>query len=289
MPLRHTLLALAVVAIWGLSFVSIKLALQELPPFALSAWRFTLAAVPLVFLVGRPKGSLLKLAAYGWLIAVGQFGILFIAVKLGMPAGLASLLVQSQVFVTIAWSVALLGEPAKPTQLIGSLIAACGLALIGWSKMQSGLGLSFALVLCAAFCWGTGNTVAKTLGKVDALNLIAWSSLFALPPLLALSWLFEPPASLLIPLLQPSPGLWFNIAVLAYAATVFGFGTWAKLLSQHPAAQVAPFALLVPITGIASAAVAFNERLTAVQWLGAAVVLLGIGVVVLNFRWKKRL
>lgn len=140
------------------------------------------------------------------------------------------------------------------------------------------------LVLGAAVAWGTGNVIAKRAGRVDLLGFIAWSSLAAPLPLALLSLAFEPPTALLEPIVHPSLLAWGSLLFIAYGATVFGFGTWSRLLAHHDAATVSPFALLVPVFGMASTAVAFGERLTTVQSTGAMLVLIGLALAVFGPR-----
>ncbi len=285
-PLRHSLLALAIATVWGLTFVSIKIALYTVPPLALSGWRFFLAAMPLVFIVGLPQVAWRWLIVYGLFIGVGQFAVMFIALDLGMPAGLMSLVVQTQVFFTIGLAVALYGEKVQKPQLWGALISALGLVVIGATKVGAGLGQAFLLVLVGAFFWGAGNTVAKHVarqspsGKVDAMNFIAWTSVAAVPPLVLISLLAEPANSLLLPIHNASWGLTFHLCVLAYAAQVFGYGLWSNLLTRYPASAVSPFALWVPVAGMSATAVAFNETLSTTQIIGAGVVMMGLAVAV---------
>jgi len=291
LPLRDNLLALAIATVWGLTFVSIKAALVSVPPFALAAWRFGMAALPLVFFVGRSEVAWRWLVLYALFIAVGQFAVMFIAMNLGMPAGLMSLVIQTQVFFTIGLAVALFGESVGRTQIIGALIASVGLVVIGISKLQGGVGGAFLLVLLAAFFWAAGNTVAKHVariapgGRVHPMNFIAWSSLAAVPALVVISLVLEPRDALLSPLRAGSAALWGHLAVLAYAAQVFGYGLWSYLLTRHPASAVSPFALWVPVAGMTATAIAFDERLTAAQWIGAPIVLVGLAVAVLGPRW----
>lgn len=297
MPLRHSLLALAIATIWGLTFVSIKISLQTVPPFALSGWRFFMAAVPLVFFVGKPQVAWRWLVLYGLFIALGQFAVLFIALNLGMPAGLMSLVVQTQVFFTIGLAVAFYGEKVQQPQLWGALIAAVGLVIIGVTKIGAGAGagVAFFLVLVGAFFWGAGNTVAKHVarqspsGKVDAMNFIAWTSVAAVPPLVLISWLAEPANSLLLPITKASWALAFHLCVLAYAAQVFGYGLWSNLLTRYPASAVSPFALWVPVAGMSATALVFNETLSTTQIIGAVVVMGGLAVAVFGARFLSRL
>ena len=294
MPLRDNLLALAIATIWGLTFVSIKIALQTVPPFALSGWRFFLAAIPLVFLVGRPQVAWRWLVAYALIISVGQFAVMFIAMQLGMPAGLMSLVVQTQVFFTIGLSMICFRERVQTVQIVGALIAAVGLFVIGFAKVQAGVGVAFLLVIFGALSWGLGNTIAKHVarqsptGRVDPMNFIAWSSLAAVPPLVIISLLFEPPSALLIPVMQPQMMLAFHLCVLAYAAQVFGYGLWSNLLTRYPASAVSPFALWVPVAGMSATAWIFGESLSSTQIIGAAVVLLGLAIAVLGPTFQRK-
>ena len=295
MPLRHNLLALAIATIWGLTFVSIKIALQTMPPFALSGWRFFMAAVPLVFFVGKPQVAWRWLFVYAGFIAIGQFVILFIALNLGMPAGLLSLIVQTQVFFTIGLAVAFFRESVQRWHIVGAVIAAVGLIVIGVSKLQGGLGLAFVLVLVGAFFWGAGNTVAKHVarvavgGRVNAMNFVAWTSFAAVPMLIVISLAMEGSDALMRPVTANSWSLWEHLAVLAYAAQVFGYGLWSNLLTRYPASAVSPFALWVPVAGMSATAWVFGETLTGVQIVGAIVVLAGLAVAVLGpvFRQKR--
>jgi O-acetylserine/cysteine efflux transporter len=295
MPLRHSLLALAIATIWGMTFVSIKISLQTVPPFALSGWRFFMAAVPLVFFVGKPQVAWRWLILYGLFIALGQFAVLFIALNLGMPAGLMSLVVQTQVFFTIGLAVAFYREKVQKPQLWGALIAAGGLVVIGATKVGAGLGVAFFLVLVGAFFWGAGNTVAKHVarqspsGKVDAMNFIAWTSVAAVPPLVLISQLAEPANSLFLPITKASWALAFHLCVLAYAAQVFGYGLWSNLLTRYPASAVSPFALWVPVAGMSATALVFNETLSTTQIIGALVVMLGLAVAVFGATLLNRL
>ena len=284
MGARDTLIALLVVFVWGVSFVAIKLGLTVMSPFALCAWRFLLAAVPLVFFVKRPDVSWPLLLGYGFVIGVVQFGLLFLAISIGMPAGLSSLIIQIQVFLTVALSVWWLNERFRPAQLIGAIVAVVGLAVIGWTKVTSGLGISFLLVLGAALAWAIGNVISKQAGRVDLLGFIAWSSLAAPLPLALLSLMFEPSGALLVPIVDPSWVAWGSLVAIAYGATLFGFGFWSRLLARYDAASVAPFAMLVPVSGLASTAVVFGERLTLAQSIGALLVIGGLALAILGPR-----
>ncbi len=284
MPLRDIALAVAIAAIWGVSFIAIKIGVGAAPPLFLTALRFFLAALPAVFFIKRPSTRLFDLAGYGLSIGLGQFGLLFIAIRFGMPAGLASLVIQIQAFFTMALAHFVIGQPIGRGQIAGAAIAFAGVALIG-----SGLSLTTALppflaVVAAAAFWGLGNLFSIRAGRVDMVAFVIWSSLFSPPPLLALSLMLEDRAAIWRAISQPSLAVWGSALFLAYVATIFGFGLWSRLLSLHQAARIAPFALLVPVFGMSSAAVVFHEPLTIRALSGAAIVFAGLAVTIF---WKK--
>jgi len=269
------LLGLTVALVWGLTFIAIKYGVLEAPPFLLSALRFFFAAVPACFFVRPPRAPIRVVVVYGLLIGVGQFGLLFLSLKLGMPVGLASLVVQMQVFFTIALAALWLGERPTRIQLIAGALALAGIALIGHARFQGAVLLPFLLTLAASFCWGLGNLVGKFAGKVDAFAFTVWSSLVPPLPMLALSLALEDGRTLPA-LLHPSLRLAVCVAVIAYAGTLFGFGAWMRLLARYPAAMVAPFALLVPVVGMLAGWAIFHEPLSAIEFSGAILVMAGL-------------
>jgi O-acetylserine/cysteine efflux transporter len=280
---RDTLAAVVAAVVWGLSFIAIKYGVEAAPPFLLTALRFAFAAFPLALLVKPPAAPFRLVVLYGALIGVAQFGLLFLAVRLGMPVGLASLVIQMQVYFTVLLAVLAFGERPTRTQLLGAAIALVGMAAIGSARWAHASLGPFALTLAAAFCWGAGNVVGKRIGRVDPIAFVAWSSLVAPAPMLALSWVLEPERTLAA-LAHPSLKLVLSVAGLSYGGTLFSYGLWARLLAKYPASAVAPFALLVPVAGMASAALLFGERPNAAEWLGASAVMAGLAVNVFGAR-----
>lgn len=277
--------------VWGLTFIAIKYGVEEAPPFLLTALRFAFAAVPLVLFVRPPKAPVRLVALYGALIGVGQFGLLFLAVRLGMPVGLASLVIQIQVYFTLSLAALWLGERPTRPQLLGAGVALAGMAVIGWARWANASLGPFALTLAAAFCWGAGNVVGKRIGRVDPVAFVAWSSLIAPLPMAALSLALEP-ARTLAALTHPSLTLALSVAGLSYGGTLFSYGLWARLLAKYPAGAVAPFALLVPVVGMGAAALLFDERPSVAEMAGALVVMAGLAVNVAGARvggaWRRR-
>jgi O-acetylserine/cysteine efflux transporter len=284
LPLRHLLLALAVVAVWGSNFVVIKLALGHLPPLLFAALRFALAALPAVFLLPRPAVSWGNLAAYGLLIGVGQFGVLYYAMNGHISPGLASLVIQVQVFFTIGLAMYFSGERLQPVQWLALALAVGGIAIIIRHTDGSTTLFGLALILLAALSWAAGNLVAREAGRINMLAYVVWSSLFAVPVLAGLSLLMEGPELVLRSLQTADAGTWLAVGWQAWGNTLFGYAAWGWLLARHPAAIIAPTALLVPLFGMGSAALWLNEGLPAWK-LGAAALV--IGGLALNLLWPQ--
>lgn len=289
MALKDLLLALVVIIAWGLNFVVIKVGLQDIPPLLLGALRFLLVVFPAIFFMRRPQVPWRWLLAYGLTLSLGQFAFLFSAMAVGMPAGLASLVLQAQAFFTLLFAGLFLGERLRRVTLFGLLLAAAGLALIG---LQGGEGMTlagFLLTLCAASMWALGNVVTRHIGRVDILGLVIWGALVPPVPFLAFSAWLEGPAVMEQALRGISLDSLLAIAYLAFVATMLGYGLWGRLLARYPATQVAPFSLLVPVVGIGSSALLLGERLAPLQWVGAVLVMAGLLINVFGARWFGRL
>lgn len=288
---KDLLLALLVIVVWGLNFVVIKVGLHDMPPMLLGALRFLLAAFPAIFFVRRPQVPLRWMLAYGLTISLGQFAFLFYAMHVGMPAGLASLVLQSQAFFTLFFAALFLGERLRGSNLFGLLVAACGLALIGQQGDRMMTLAGFALTIAAAAMWALGNVVTRKLGKVNLVGLVVWGSLIPPLPFLGLSLWLDGPQVIADSLRHFSLDSALVLVYLAFGATLLGYGLWSRLLSRYPASQVAPFSLLVPVVGISSSALLLGERLGSLQMFGAALVMAGLLINVwggrLLDRWRR--
>lgn len=278
LPPLHLLLAIAIVAVWGVNFVVIKAALDVLPPLTLAALRFTVALIPAVFFLKRPDVPWRNLAAYGLLIGVGQFGLIFIAMRGHISPGLASLVAQMQVFFTIGLAVALSGERLRAYHVAALVLAAAGLG----SLMLHGGGdvspLGLALTLLSAAAWAGGNVVARATPKANMLAYVVWASLFSAPPLFALAIAFEGWPAVSHGVAHASPATWAAVLWQAYGNTLFGYGMWAWLLARHPAATISPLSLLVPVFGMGASALLLGEPLQSWKLTAAALVLGGLVV-----------
>lgn len=282
LPWRHLLLALAVVAIWGTNFVVIKVALAQLPPLLFGALRFTLAVLPAVLLLPRPAVPWGNLAAYGMLVGVGQFGLLYLAMRSQISPGLASLVIQTQVFFTIGLAMHFARERVAPYQWLALALAVAGIGVIAAHTDGSTTVLGLAMVLVAAFSWASGNIVGKRAGRVNMLAYVVWSSAFAVPPLLALSLAFEGWAAVRAGVLSADAATWAAVLWQSYANTLFGYAAWSWLLSRHAAATITPMALLVPVFGMGASAWLLAEPLPAWKLAAAALVMAGLA---LNLGW----
>ncbi|MDE2412924.1 MAG: EamA family transporter [Sphingomonadales bacterium] len=280
----HLLLALAVTAVWGTNFVVIKAALAHLPPLTLALLRFTLAFFPLALFLPRPKVRWRNLAAYGVLIGAGQFGLLFTAMRADITPGLASLVVQSQAFFTIAMAMRLTGERMAPYQIAALLLASAGIATIALHTDGSATPLGLVLTLLAALSWAGGNMVSRAAGPVNMLGYVVWSSLFAIPPLLVMALLLEGWPRMAAGIAAADRWTWAAVLWQSVGNTMFGYGAWGWLLARHPAATVAPLALLVPVFGLGASALVLGEPL---QWWKILSFLLVMAGLALGLLWPR--
>lgn len=283
-PWRHLALALAVVAVWGSNFVVIKAALVHLPPLLFAALRFALAFFPVVLFLPRPPVSWRNLCAYGVLIGVGQFGVLYLAMKGHISPGLASLVIQMQVFFTIVLAMRTTRERVRPYQWLALALAAAGIVVIGAHTGGDTTVLGVLMVLGAAFSWACANIVSKRAGQVNMLAYVVWSSAAAVPPLVVMSLLFEGWPAIEAGLAQADAATWAAVLWQSVGNTLFGYAAWGWLLSRHAAASITPMALLVPVFGLATASWWLHEPLPGWKLGAAALVMCGLA---LNMLWPR--
>jgi len=285
---RDLLLALLVVVVWGLNFVMIKWGVEEVPPLFLTALRYLCAALPMVFFIRRPQVKTTTLIAYGLAIGFAQFGLLFSAIKLGLPAGLASLIIQTQAFFTFGLAVLFLGEKLGRMQVITATVAILGIGVIAIERFEVTALVPLIMVLLAAFFWGVGNIASKKAGQIDMLSFVVWGSLVPIVPLLALSVAIEGPAAIGAALSHVSVRTIGVVLFNGYAATLLGFGLWSYLLKRYPAGLIAPFSLLVPVFGIGFAFLLLGETITSVEIIGSMLVFVGLVINVFGPRLLNR-
>jgi drug/metabolite transporter (DMT)-like permease len=280
MPTRDRLLAAVVAALWGANFLAIHVGLQHFPPLFLAALRFAVIALPTVLLVPRPQVRLRWLLGYGLGFGTLQFLFLFVAMDVGMPTGLASLVLQASAPFTVVLGAVLLRERLTPRQGLGIGLAVLGLAAIAVARAQSAALLPVLLTLAGALGWALGNLCSRLAAPPNPLHLALWMSVVPPVPLLLASWVVEGPVvgwDALRAAFTPAgvPGL-LAVAYIAGLATVLGTGIWTTLMRRHPAGVVAPYSLLVPVVGMGLAALVLGERPSAVELVAAAIIVGGV-------------
>jgi len=255
-----------------------------MPAFLLAGLRFSLVAFPAILFVRRPPIPLRWLVVYGMTISFGQFAFLFLAIKLGMPAGLASLVLQAQAFFTLLLGALLLAEKLRWNHIVGIIIATLGMFMLATAGMEgqttAGITLTtMMLTLAAALSWGLGNITNKIImrnRKVPIMSLVVWSALVPIAPFFACSLLFDGQAAILNSLLHIGLQTILALIYLAFIATIIGYAIWGNLLSRYETWRVAPLSLLVPVVGIITAALVLDEHLSGQQMLGATIIILGL-------------
>jgi O-acetylserine/cysteine efflux transporter len=275
---RHVAIAVVIAAIWGFNFVVIDVGLASLPPLLFAGVRFVAAAFPAVLFVRRPAIPWRWFLLIGLPLGVGQFGLLFIGMHIGMPAGLSSLVLQTQALFTAMFAAVMLRERPRRTQLAGMAVAFAGIALIGLSLGQGSPLLAFALCVAAAGMWGLANIGLRRAQPPDAFAFMVWVSLVPPIPLLLLSVIFEGPRADLHALAHVSAGGLGALFYVAYVSTLVGFGAWGWLMRRYDAGQVAMYSLLVPPFGMSSAALFLGERITVTDAVAALLIVGGVAL-----------
>lgn len=285
---KDFILALIVVVAWGANFTVIKLGLEGIPSTLLVAVRYTLVMLPGIFFVKKPKIEFKYILAYGFTVGVGQFACLFYAIEIGMPAGLASIILQLQAFITPLLGWMFLKEKLNCKQIVGFAVSCIGLLIIAFASTTGGLSSiplsAFLLLIAAPVFWSASNIISRIAAnganevgeKIDTLGLVVWSSLVPPIPMLVISLFLYSPAELIESLANLNSISIFSALYLAFAATLFGYGGWNYLISRYPLSKISPLSLLVPITGLLVARIVLSEELSAMQWLGALVILAGL-------------
>lgn len=290
MTTRDRLLGLTVVVLWGLNFIAIRVGLDHFPPFFFAALRFAVMAVPVVLFVKFPRVQMRWFLLYAVGFGFGQFAFLFLAMNLGMPTGLASLVLQTSAPFTVLLGVFFLRERLVPAQIVGIAIAVAGIVVIGvdragHSSIGVGIVVPMVLTVLAGLSWAFGNIGSRLAQPDDALRMTLWMSVVPPIPFLALSFATEGPRADLTSLttLGSSSGL-IALAGLTYVVllgTIAGSGLWTMLMKRYEASRVAPLSLLVPVVGISAAWLLLGEVPSGVEIAGAALVIAGCAAGVL--------
>lgn len=284
MSAKHIFFAVLVAAIWGINFVFVKLGTSEVPPLFLCAVRFFFASVPAVFFMKWPTTSFKMVAAYGLVMFGLQFALVFTGMAVGMTPGMASLIMQTQIFFSIFFAACFLGEVPTFWQIGGGLVALCGMLLIGMHVDANMTLAGLLFIIGGAATWGIGNLITKKLGKVNMMSLVVWASLVACLPLLLMSFLVEGPEKISYSLQHFS---WIAVVSLIYivlVSTWAGYGIWNSLLSHYPVTTVVPFTLLVPVFGIMASILIMGEQFTLWKLTASLLVIAGLCINLLGPR-----
>jgi O-acetylserine/cysteine efflux transporter len=289
MTRRHSLLALLVAVLWGLNFVAIDLGLHpagspDVPPLLFVALRFALVVLPWIFFVRKPDISWTAILGVGLFMSAGQFGLLYLAISLGMPAGLASLVLQAQVLLTVLLAAVFLGDRPRPLQLAGLVVGALGLVVVAVGRSAVAPLLPLVVVLAAALSWAAGNIIARKARASSGLGLVVWSGAVVPLPLLALSLAVDGPSAVGDALLHLAPVTIASALYTAVLASLVGYTIWNHLLAVYEPASVVPFTLLVPVVGMGTAWLVLAEVPSAVEVLGALILLAGVATALVRPR-----
>lgn len=287
MGMGDFLLAILITVIWGVNFSVIKIGLGAFDPFLLAALRFIFCALPWVFIFKRPSVPFRYVFSYGLVLGALQFGFLFLGIQHGLSAGLASVVLQLQVFFTIGLGVVVLKDKVRWRQIAGMCIAFSGIVLIAGIGDGSSNPLAVLLVVAAAASWGVANIIVKRSGTTDMLGFMVWSSLIPPLPLLAFALWTSGPAHVAADLQRFTWSGVGAVAYLVYPTTLFGYSVWNHLLRKHKTSLVAPLTLLVPIFGVLSSMVIFQEMLTTRKLLAIALVITGLLINMFGFPFGK--
>ena len=273
---RHLLLVLSIVLIWGVNFVAVFIGLKSFPPFLLSALRFGLSALPWVFFMPRPKAPMKLIIYYGLFNFAMQFGLIFSGIHMGLSPGLASLVLQVQVFFSIGLAYLFFREKPSLFKIIGSLISFIGIGIVGFHLNTGSTFIGLFLMLLAAFSWAAGNVFTKKIHSESPLALVVWGNLAAFPVMALVSFLFEGPFVILNSLQNVSWSAALAVCYIVYFSTHVGYGAWGFLIKSYSTSAVVPFTLLIPVVGFLSSALFLGEELPYWKLLASLFIIAGL-------------
>ncbi|CAA9393000.1 MAG: Permease of the drug/metabolite transporter (DMT) superfamily [uncultured Nocardioides sp.] len=280
MPPRHVLLAVLVSVLWGLNFLAIHASLQQFPPLFLVGLRFALIAVPTILLVPRPQVPLRWLLGYGAGFGTLQFIGLYLGMAAGFPAGLASLVLQSSAPFTVLLGALLLRERLTARRAAGVAVAVSGLALVGLARATDTGWVPFVLVVLGGLGWAFGNLASRQAAAPNPLHLTLWMSVVPPLPMFALSLAVEGPGAIAASFAGPAGAevalAWAGLGYTILLGTIVGSGIWVWLMARHPAGTVAPFSMLVPVTGLLAGWWVLGDRPALLELLGGVLVVGGV-------------
>lgn len=288
MPLRDYALILLTVFIWGTNFVAIRWGLDDMPPLFFTGLRFLLVGIPLVFFLPKPATSWWNIVLLGFFICTLQFSLLFIAIHLGLPAGLASLVMQIQVVFTLLLFSVFFHERVTILQFLGILLAFLGFGVLAFNMQLGAQSLwPYFIAITGAFAWSCGNVVYRLAGHANRFHLTIYAALVAPLPMFVLSYFLETPRPDLV-LMNISARGWWSLVYNSLFSTIIAYGVWGTLLGKHKSILVAPWALTIPIFGLVSAAILLGEHIDHYEIIASSVILSGLALSILGPEFQKR-
>lgn len=289
--LRHSALAVLVAVLWGVNFVAIDLGLhangRDVPPLLFVAFRFLLVVFPFILFIRKPDVSWKAIIGVGLFMSAGQFGLLYLGMALGMPAGLASLVLQAQVLFTVLIAARFLGERPSRRQMLGVGLGLAGLGVVAVGRSAVAPILPLMIVLAAALSWAIGNVVARHSKAASGLGLVVWSGAVVPLPLAGLSLVVDGPGTVWATITDLQMPTILSAIYTAVFASLVGYGIWNRLLTLYPSSDVVPFTLLVPVVGMTAAWLVLNEIPTPPEIMGGLILLVGVATAVLGASRKR--
>ncbi|MDD2494508.1 MAG: EamA family transporter [Tissierellia bacterium] len=297
MKKKDFILTLLVVIIWGANFTVIKLGVKGVPSMLLISLRYLFTAFPGIFFIKKPNIEFKYFIIYSLNVGVLQFACLFYALQIGMPAGLSSIIVQMQAFISPIFAYVILKEKITIKQITGIIIATIGLFVVGLTSHTNSFSnipvIALILTILAPVFWSASNIVARISSekaaekgeKLDMFSLVVWSGLVPPIPMLILSIIIDKPQAIINAITNLTPISIFTILYLSFGATLFGYGFWSILISKYPMSKISPLSLMVPITGLLTARIVLKEQLSSMQWLGISIILIGLVITNIDFKF----
>lgn len=287
MPIKDFIIAIAIMAIWGVNFSVIKLSMETLDSYTINALRFTLCVVPLIFFVKKPKLAWKYIASYGLLFGVGVWGMVGLGIHFGASAGIASLIIQLSAFLVIILGAIVLKERLNLGHYIGLVFALIGLLLIASVDDGSATWLGIGFVMVAAMCLSASIIMFKYLQVQDMLGLLVWSSLFSPIPLFAMAY-FINGASVFTELSANLTALTiFSLLFQAYPTTLLGRLIFNKMIVKYPMAITMSISFLVPIFGLLGSYLIYDEQIGVVKIISCCLIILGLIISTFWMRLRK--
>lgn len=277
---RHLLALVALAALWGGSFLFMRVAAPALGPIALIEARVLLAGLVLLAWAAATKGVPAPGAGVGAYLALGAVNaalpfVLIAAATLVLPASLAATLNATTPLFGALVAAAWLVEPLGARKLGGLLLGLAGVALLmGLGPVPltpatlAGAGAS----LLAAALYGVGAVYTRRrFAQASPLALATYSNLAAgvvLLPALPFAW----------PAAMPTPTVWGAVVALAVASTAIAYLLYFYLITSVGPVRAVTVTYLVPVFGILWGRLFLAEPIGVGMIAGLALVVLGIAL-----------